>query len=500
MVEDALFELKKSKPLVLGHELLSQYINPISPSRPTIIKVHRDFLFDPYNTDEKIKELDKNWQTALEPVLSENSIIVLGYGGNDDSLMNYLKTIKNRKPLYWCYRGDKNKLSKKIINVLTKKDFIIQIKGFDNFMLGLNDKLGFEPIIDRDNIESSNIVKNALAYAKRYEKQLVELGKEDLTKEEEKAVKKLLPSWWDYELQVQNEKNDTEKEKIYKEGMKGYPNSLGLKVNYAIFLSRAERYDDAEYYYKKGLEIEPDNQVATGNYAVLLSVTKRYKDALYYYKKTFKFEFNDANINGGYATLLTWLQRYEEAEKYFKKSLKIEPNNLITIKNYILFLSSLNRYIEAEKYIKKILLMEPNNVVNISVFASIMTNMERYKEAEDYHMKALDLEPDNAILNGNYAQFLLIKSRKKEAKIYIDKAFENNISENELTLELWFYRLAHFSEYYDEAKKELDRLLLEGYNSIPWSFDKNINIAKSEGHPDIKLLETYAKAISVISY
>ena len=246
MVEDALFELKKSKPLVLGHELLSQYINPISPSRPTIIKVHRDFLFDPYNTDEKIKELDKNWQTALEPVLSENSIIVLGYGGNDDSLMNYLKTIKNRKPLYWCYRGDKNKLSKKIINVLTKKDFIIQIKGFDNFMLGLNDKLGFEPIIDRDNIESSNIVKNALAYAKRYEKQLVELGKEDLTKEEEKAVKKLLPSWWDYELQVQNEKNDTEKEKIYKEGMKGYPNSLGLKVNYAIFLSRAERYDDAE--------------------------------------------------------------------------------------------------------------------------------------------------------------------------------------------------------------------------------------------------------------
>ncbi|MFA7092810.1 MAG: SIR2 family protein, partial [Arcobacteraceae bacterium] len=127
MVEDALFGLKEAKPLVLGHELLSKYINPTSPTRPTIIKIHKDFLLDPYNTEETINELDKQWQESLKPLLNEHSMIVIGYGGNDDSLMNYLKEMKERKPIYWCYRDDKQKLSSKIIDILTEKDFIVQI-------------------------------------------------------------------------------------------------------------------------------------------------------------------------------------------------------------------------------------------------------------------------------------------------------------------------------------------------------------------------------------
>lgn len=113
MVEDALFGLKEAKPLVLGHELLSKYINPTSPTRPTIIKIHRDFLLDPYNTDKEVEQLDAQWKESLEPLLKEHSMIVIGYGGNDDSLMNYLTEIKDRKPIYWCYRDDKSKLSSK---------------------------------------------------------------------------------------------------------------------------------------------------------------------------------------------------------------------------------------------------------------------------------------------------------------------------------------------------------------------------------------------------
>ena len=94
MTEDALFELGNAKPLVLGHEVLSKFINAVSPTRPTVIKIHRDFLFDPYNTDETIKELDAQWQESLKPVLTENAMIVLGYGGNDESLMNYLTNIE----------------------------------------------------------------------------------------------------------------------------------------------------------------------------------------------------------------------------------------------------------------------------------------------------------------------------------------------------------------------------------------------------------------------
>ena len=212
MTEDALFELGSAKPLVLGHEVLSKFINAISPIRPTIIKIHRDFLFDPYNTDEKIAELDKQWQESLEPVLTENSMIVLGYGGNDESLMNYLQKIDNRKAIYWCYR-EEYELSDKIKKLLTKKDFIIQITSFDKFMLLLSDKLGFDPLVDKEDIEKSTLVQNAIINAKLYAEQLEKLAKEELNPKEQKAIKKLLPSWWDYELKAREEKDITQKDR-----------------------------------------------------------------------------------------------------------------------------------------------------------------------------------------------------------------------------------------------------------------------------------------------
>lgn len=394
MVEDALFGLKEAKPLVLGHELLSKYINPTSPTRPTIIKIHRDFLLDPYNTDDEIKELDAQWQESLKPLLKEHSMIVIGYGGNDDSLMNYLNEIKDRKPIYWCFRGDKSKLSSKITNILTKNDFIVQIQGFDKFMLLLNDRLNLGTIIDKENINNSPIVKNALEYADKYKKQLEILTKDELNKEEQKAVEKLLPSWWHYEGEVEKEEDNNKKEKIYLDGLHAYPNSHELMHNYANLLQK--------------------------------------------------------------------LDKDEEANTYYKKALNIKPNYALYIGNYAFLLQKLNKDIEAEIYYKK----------------------------------ALNIEPTNANNNGNYAQFLLIQGKRDEANFYIENAFNNQTTENDLLLELLFYRLAHYPEYFDEAKNKLDLLLSKGFKSMGWNFSKNIEQAKKEGHPNIKLLEDYAKKIT----
>ena len=75
-------------------------------------------------------------------------------------------------------------------------------------------------------------------------------------------------------------------------------------------------------------------------------------------------------------------------------------------------------------------------------------------------------------------------------------AFENNTTENDLTVELWFYRLAHFPEYFEEAQKELDRLLADGKRSIGWNFDSNIERAKQDGFEYMGLLREYARKIT----
>ena len=463
MVEDALFGLKEAKPLVLGHELLSKYINPTSPTRPTIIKIHRDFLLDPYNTDDEIKELDEQWKESLEPLLKEHSMIVIGYGGNDDSLMNYLTKIKDRKPIYWCYRDDKSKLSSKIIDLLIEKDFIVQIHGFDKFMLLLNDKMGFkETLINKEDINNSFIVKNALKYAEKYKKQLEELTKDELNIEEQKAVEKLLPSWWHYQLEVQNEKDDNKKEEIYLNGLKAYSDSHELMNNYANLLQKLNRNIEAENYYKKALDIKSDEILYNENYALLLHITYRYEESEIYYKKALNIEPNKITLVGDYAILLQKMDRNIEAEIFYKKALNIDSKYANANGNYAYFLFKINKYLESETY----------------------------------YRKTLEIDSNDANSNGNYAQLLLILGKKEEAKNYIENAFRNQTTENDLHIELWFYRLAHYPEYFEEAKKELDELLKKGIRSIGWDFSRNIEQAKKEGHKDIKLLEEYAKNIT----
>lgn len=461
MVEDALFGLKKSKPLVLGHELLSKYINPVSPSRPTIIKIHRDFLFDPYNKEEEIEKLDEQWQKSLKPVLMENAMIVIGYGGNDDSLMNYLNEIKDRKPIYWCYRN-KSKISTKIKNLLNEKDFIIQIKGFDKFMLTLSDKLEFEPIIDKEEIEKSTIVQNALEYAKKYEKQLEELGKDDLNKEEETAIKKLLPNWWEYDKHAREENNEKEKERIYLDGINAYPSSAQLNNNYAVLLEKQKKIKEAESYYFKAIELNPE-------------------ESIYY---------------ANYGNILVKLDKYKEAEEYITKALNIDSNEISSYEIYSSLLHKLNRYDEAIKCHERIFAIDSNYDKNYIEYSYLLHQTKNYKKAEEYYIKILHKNPKNSNINGNYAQVLLIKGNKIEASSYIENAFINQKEENDLTIELWFYRLAHYPKYHKQAQKEIDRLLKKGIKSIDWDFSKNIEQAKKEEHKDIALLQKYADLIT----
>jgi len=499
MTEDALFELGNAKPLVLGHEVLSKFINAVSPTRPTIIKIHRDFLFDPYNTDEDIKELDTQWQESLEPVLCENAMIVLGYGGNDESLMNYLEEIENRKPVYWCYR-EENELTNRIKSVLTEKDFTVNITSFDKFMLLLNDALGYEVMINQEDITQSMIVKSAINNAELYSKQLEALAKEELNPIEQEAIKKLLPSWWDYQLQVDDEKDIDKKESIYQEGIKAYPKSDELLGNYANFLYEIKNDKQAGIYYLKALKINPNAVDYNGNYAIFLRyIMKEYDKAEKYFNIALKNDPNDGICNANYANFLSDIrEKHDEAHKYYIKSIEVEPNNAINNKNYAVFLIEiLKNHVGAEEFFLKALELNPNDAGSHGNYALLLKNIKKdYKQAEKHYLKSLKIDSDSAIFNGNYAQYLLAQGRKDKANIFMDRAFENMKDENDLTVELWFFRLAHYSEYFDKAQKELDRLLDNGIRSIGWDFDDNIQRALDDGFEDIELLKSYAKRIT----
>jgi protein O-mannosyl-transferase len=146
MVEDAIRIFTSERPLVCGHESLAHYINARS-IRPTIIKLHRDLFLYPFNTPENTEQLDNAWKKALNVLLKHYHLIVIGYGGNDGSLMNYLKDINQRKGIYWCCRNEGEIHTKIRETLMQPHDCIVEIAGFDEFMLVLADAFGYPLLI-----------------------------------------------------------------------------------------------------------------------------------------------------------------------------------------------------------------------------------------------------------------------------------------------------------------------------------------------------------------
>jgi Tfp pilus assembly protein PilF len=407
MVEDAIRFYTTERPLVCGHESLAEYINARS-IRPTIIKVHRDLLLHPFNKAGNTDTLKEAWQRTLKPILQHYHLVVIGYGGNDGSLMDYLRDMKeNRRSIYWCYRSE-SELDERILKLLDKDyDRLVKITGFDQFMLTLGELYDCPLLINQDDLSKSQLVINALNEVERYQRQL-EAFAEKTVKDDKgdtdttEALAKLfdgdgkpLKHWWQVEMKVEEESDNDQKDALYQDGISQFPDSYGLLSNYAIFLKNIR------------------------------------KD-------------------------------YEQAESYYRKALELEPNNAITNGNYAIFLENIRK---------------------------------DYEQAESYYRKALELEPDRANTNGNYAGLLLALDRKAEAISYLELAMQAN-DRQDLLLECWFYRLAHFPELHEQAKQEIEVLLKQGVRSIGWDFSANIDRAKQDGYADVEELRRIAAEIT----
>ena len=494
LIEDSLFLYTNSKPLVCGHESLASYIDTHT-NRPTIVKIHRDVLLEPFSEKDTIDELKKQWKEALKPLVSNFHLVVIGYAGNDGSLMDYLSDIEDRKNIYWCKRKSSS-INEKINDLLSDNDFIVNIEGFDSLMIEIKSSLNI------NNIKTSDIKNLAEKRINKFEEQekkfANKLNEDD--SEVTDAIKSTLPDWIKKHYEIEKEKNIEKKNLLYKEAINDFKE---LYHYYANFLTDIKKdHKEAEIYYKKALDLDPNDANINGNYANFLTdIKKDHKEAEIYYKKALELDPNDANINGNYANFLTDIKKdYEEAEIYYKEALELDPNDANNNCNYAIFLNDIKKdYEEAEIYYKKALELDPNDANINGNYANFLKKIKKdYEEAEIYYKKALELDPNNAINNGNYASFLFTKGEKVLAKKYLKNSFELNKNEdiNDLALELWFYVLAHFKERFTEAKEKLDELLKKGYKSIGWSFSQNIERAKEDSHPYIDELEKYAKLIT----
>ncbi len=466
LTEDALFIYTQKKPLVIEHSALAGYITA-NPFRPLVIKIHHDLLLSPKNTTEETSKLDDNFTKSLKEIFKRYTPLVIGYGGNDGSLMSFLESLEHfEEGMFWFYMNEED-IKPEVKELVQKKakGRFVKISGFDHLMIQLGNKLGFEKMDGR--IES--IAKDR---AEKYRKQIEDLNRLDTTDcETKKAVGEITSrgkkSWWSYALAAYAEKDIEKADAIYQQGLKEFPESSELLGEYALFLSDIKKdYIEVEKYYQKSLELNPEDAVVSGNYAnFLYDVKKDYVEAEKYYRKSLELNPENANVNGNYAVFLSAIKKdYVEIEKYYQKSLELNPEDTNVSCNYANFLCDIKK---------------------------------DYVEAEKYYRKSLELNPEDANLNGNYAKYLLICNRNKEALIFINKAFSYiTDKKSSVVIELWFYCYAVCPEKFPESRQKIEELLEQGVKSIGWDLSEIVKIAEREKHPEIEKVREFAKRIS----
>jgi hypothetical protein len=120
LTEDALFIYTKKKPLVVGHESLAPFIKP-NMTRPLIVKIHRDILLSPKSSQDQTKRLAEALVKSLQMVFKHYTPVVIGYGGNDGSLMDFLDDLDAIPGgMFWCYRESDGKPSETIASLVGK--------------------------------------------------------------------------------------------------------------------------------------------------------------------------------------------------------------------------------------------------------------------------------------------------------------------------------------------------------------------------------------------
>ncbi len=500
LTEDAINYYTQTMPMVIGHESLSHYISkPIN--RPTVIKIHRDLLFDPANTVNEVDKLHDNWKKALNTILSEYHPIFIGYAGNDNSLMDFLieqgeAFADNRLCCpYWMLYGDGTP-DGKVHDFLEKSNgYFIQHNGFDEvmFLIGRvlkikrqSEEYFHEKVEKRFKILNDSIDK----FTNKFLKDDYSTNPDNLIMSEEikEAVQYLasqtnLQNMYKEVVLSYREGNYEDAVSICKELINLAPDNALYHNTFGIILHKMKRYVEALIEKQKAVELESDSAEYRNSLGITLHALKRYDEALTEYYKAIELDPNDAFYHNNLGITLDYIERYDEALIEMQKAVELEPDNPEYRNSLGVTLHNMKRYDEVLIEKQKAVELEPDNPEYRNSIGVTLHEMKRYDEALTETQKAVELEPNNAEYRNSLGITLHALKRYDEALIEMQKAVElepdNPEYRNSLGVTL------HNMKRYDDALIELQKAVALGPDNAKYHNSLGVTLHNMKRYDEV---------------
>lgn len=414
LVADALSMHAHKSPLVVAHESLVGFVRP-QLRRPLVAKIHRDLYLNPINDQDGISNLEEGWKHALKKLFQHFTPIVIGYGGNDGSLMGLLNSLAPDDiagRMVWCYKEGAS-IPPLAQQVLTRHDGIkVSIAGFDEFMLQLAGKLvpGFD--LNRISERTEELGKKS---AERYRKQAEHLLRKLAESNRDKGDAIVPPltqtrtGWWSWEIEAAAQTDSAKIDEIYRKGLAQYPESYELMYNYANFLAGAGNDTQAaRAMYEAALIIAPDDRDVLCNYSALLERSMEFDIALEVIERAWDLYPLDVDVQRVYARILGKKTETVQATDMFRKALEAYPDYVPLLTDYADYLSDvLGDYAQADSYYQQAVSLAPSHERSAENYAKFLAfQYEKPDQAKIYYQKALELSPQDEDLRSSYTKYL----------------------------------------------------------------------------------------------
>ena len=310
LVADALSIYTDTFPFVAGHESLTSFVR-VAMRRPLICKIHRDLLLGPQNDSRSLRRLHDAWGMALRSLFQHYTPLFIGYGGNDDTLMDLLESLRPddiKGELIWCYY-EESVPSDRITNLVTDLNgILVPVPDFDLLMVLLGEKMGIALMDEQIEVRAE---KRTERYRNRIQK--LDTVKYPSVTKALAATLERSGGWWAWNQKANLENDSSRKEVVFRQGLQHYPKSSALHNNFGVFVWEVlSNKDEAEKSFRKAIELDPKNVNAAANYVEFLLHDDRLDDAAAALKKA-KAIVSDESRD--FSLVLGWLEALLRAMK-----------------------------------------------------------------------------------------------------------------------------------------------------------------------------------------
>ena len=328
---DAFYLYLEDKPQLIDHRAVAPEFS-LTHSESAIVKLHGDYLYDNLRNTAPETEgdaLEDAMRDALQQTVEEYGLVVVGYSGGDNSIMDPLINADlSEYGVFWCTR-DANSFSDepKAEELLSQPNtYLVEIEGFGSLMRKFGNRID-----DVEPPEPTEITERAKERADMLRGALEESKEETADEEEEEYVDKT-EKWWEGRLLAGNG-NYEEAIECYDEALEQDPEYTTAYISRGNAKQEIGKCEEAIADYDKALDLDPEYAEAYNNRGNAKKQLGEVEAAMADYDKALDFDPEYAEAYSNRGTAKAKLGEVEAAIADYDKALDLDPYHTTAYQN-----------------------------------------------------------------------------------------------------------------------------------------------------------------------